>query len=240
MHNIKVTQTDKGHHADHWHGIYGKQYNTQHAVDRSIKAIQTGKKYEIGNSTYLIVDPLIRSIAHHNIAVTGFPYVKGSTYGQFSVVSVQEWSHTKNLEAVITARHTSGCALYFFATDYAFHKNIYKTQKKLSINVVGLVYDLCIFDVESWSKNEHNLIFNADFCGYFPKTGSPEEIKFMGRIQHMREHTVGEISGQMITVGITPDFAMEFFVANITLSPEIQTGTQVEGIAWIQGTLEKE
>lgn len=237
MYDVKVTQTDTGSHGIHWQVIFDKEADTKQLMDRFVKAIETGKKLAVNNTLEVITDPLMRGVIHNNSVITGFPYLKGLKYEQFELDSITEWSHAENLEAVVKVSHASGCGIYFFATDYAIHKNIYKTQKELSINVVGLIYDLYEFSVQEWNQGVDKISFDEDFCAYFPK--SEDEIEFIGRIQHMQEYSLGEVAGHLITVGITPDFSMEFFIAGTNLAISIENNKHVRGIAWIQGTLEK-
>jgi hypothetical protein len=206
-------------------------------MDRFVKALETGQKLTLNDSLDVITDPLIRGIIHNNSVITGFPYLKGFKYEQFELDSIAEWSHADNLEAVIMVSHISGRDIYFFATDYAIHKNIYKAQKTLSINVVGLIYHLYEFSVQEWNQGTDKISFSEDFCAYFPI--SEDEIEFIGRIQHAQKHSLGEITGYLITVGITPEFSMEFFVADTNLGISIENNKHVRGTAWIQGTLEK-
>lgn len=237
MHDIKVTQTDTGSHGIHWQVIFDKETDTKQLMDRLVKAIETGKKLAVNDILEVITDPLIRGIIHNNSVITGFPYLKGLKYEQFELASIAEWSHAENLEAIINVSHISDRDISFFATDYAIHEKIYKTQKTLSINVVGLIYNLYEFSVQEWNQGTDKISFHEDFCAYFPK--SKDEIEFIGRIQHTQKHSLGEISGHLITVGIAPEFSMEFFIAGANLAISIENNKHVRGIAWIQGTLEK-
>lgn len=234
IHGIKVTQTDTGSHGIHWNALFNEDVNK---MERFVKAIETGKKLTVNDSLAVITDPLMRGVTYNDIVITGFPYLKGFSYEQFQINSIAEWSHAENLEAVIKVTHVSSRDISFFATDYAIHKNIYRTQKTLSINVVGLVYSLSEFNVQEWNQGLDKIKFSPDFCGYFPI--SEDEIEFTGRIEHMQEYSLGEIDGYLITVGITIGFSMECFVIRANLSTEPEINKSVCGTAWILGTLEK-
>lgn len=255
MHGIKVTQTDIGSHGNHWGLIFDKETDMARLKDRLAEAFTTGKQYPVNNSLCVITDPLIRGIFYKDSILTAFPYFKGSNYGQFEMESIVEWSHTDNLEAIIKVLHASGCGISFFVTDYAMNKNIYKTRKKLSINIVGVLDSLSEFDVKKFNqevnKAERKVEFEENFCCFYPiglsfavsgkssDMASEDIIEFIGRIQHVQDHSLGEIAGYLITVGLTPDFSMEFFIARTNLSIELEKNKHVTGIAWVQGTLEK-
>jgi hypothetical protein len=238
LYDIKVTQTDTGSHGINWHAIFDQTEDAQQLMGRLVQAIEVGKKLTVSDSITVMTDSVIRGIIHNEAVITGFPYLKGFIYEQFKPTSIAEWSHADNLEAVVEVSHLSGCSLGFFATDYAINKSIYKTQKDLSINVVGLIYDLSEFNAHEWNQRaDKQLTFSQDFCGYFPI--SEDEIQFIGRIQNTQEHSLGEIGGYLITVGITPGINVEFFIAKKNLFIELVKGKAVHGIAWMQGTLEK-
>lgn len=235
INGIKVTQTNKGSHETHWYSVFDTNTQQQVLIDRITNGIETGKKITIHNSLDIITDPIMRNIVRGNYVITGFPYLRGLRYDQYEVKIITEWSHVDNREAVIKARHTSGCGIDFFATDYAINKDIYKTGKELAITIVGLVYVMSEFKADGPPVDGFTLA--EDFCGYFPR--SADEIQFIGRIQHVAEHSLGEIAGYLFIVGITPDFAMEFFIARHRLSFELTHNKHVSGVAWIQGTIEK-
>lgn len=237
LHGIKVTQTDTGSHGIHWSTIFDPHVDANYLMSRLVKTIETGQKIVVAPKITVMTGPVLRGIVHNDEVVTGFPYIKGYSYQHFKTSSITEWSHADNLEAVIEVSHASGCALSFFATDYAVNKQVYKTQKNLTLNVIGLVYELGYFNAQEWNRQSKSLTFSQDFCGYFPK--SEDEIQFIGRIRDIKDHALGDINGHSITIGITPDFAVEFFIAHKNLSINLEKNTSVHGIAWMQGTLEK-
>jgi len=230
----KITHTDKGSHGPHWYTIFDEKIDKKACV---IKAFEIGEKLYINDSLSIMTNGWMRGVITNNFVVTGFPYIKSFKYEKCELASIIEWSHSKNLEAIIKVSHESGCGLAFFATDYAFNKNNYKDQKNLSINIVGLVYEMYEFDVKELNEPASEIKFSEDYCGYFPC--SEDEIDFIGRIQDILEYFLDDIAGYLITVKITPDFGMNFFIAHTNLSIELEKNKLVRGIAWVQGTLEK-
>ena len=228
-----ITHTDNGSHGPHWHTLFGGKIDKE---SRIINVFETDKGIVINNSLSIITNNWMRGVIVNNTAVTGFPYLKGSQYEEYRLASILEWSHSENLEAIIKVSHTSGCGLSFFATDYALNSNQYKHQKNLSINIIGLIYEMNTFDMEELNESTGNLRFSEDYCGYVPY--DEDEINFIGRIQNIRKHSLGDIHGHLIAIHITPDFSMDFFIADTNLSIKLENNALVNGIAWIQGTLE--
>jgi hypothetical protein len=236
---VRVTSTNIGSHGKHWYSIYNDGIEPVAVKERFLAAIRAGKIQTIGNEITIIHDPLIRGVLQGNRLITGFPYFKGTRYEECETHLITEWSHAANLEAIIQVKHKSGCALSFFATDYMINKETYKNKKNLEINMVGCIYHLENFDVESINKSNTQLQLSKDFCSYFPTEDERDEINFVGKIHHIKEHFLGEVPGFIITIGVTPDLCLDMFVAKANLKIDISVHKQVCGLAWLQGTLEK-
>ncbi len=242
---VPIAHTDEGSHGRHWYTMFGRA-DTAVLMQKINDAMQAGEPKTINKNTFFVDGSSIRTVVQNGVGITGFPYWKGPRYENIETKLITEWAHVDHLEAIVTAGHSSGCRLDFFAIDYAFHKEQYRNQKNISANIVGLIYVLEDFDAvavneERAAQNpqaESSLKFSGDFCGYFPGD-VPDEISFIGNIKAIQEHALGEVAGFIITITLTPDFSIDAFIAKTNLKIDLALNKQVTGLLWMIGTLEK-
>lgn len=242
--NIKVIPTTKGSHGDHWY-VLRNEKNTEELTDQIMGCLETGVIHKINDEIKIVdvYDKMIRTVIEKDDIITGFPCLKGSNYEDVEIYEIKEWVHANSLEAIIRAKHISGCAIDFFATDYAKNKEIYKNQKKLKINFTSLVYML-IDDVsvskyldDFKSDSDVKIELSEEFCCFFPEDPS-DDINFIARIKSIKEYSSGTIQGFILSVNITDKFNIEMFVSKDKIKKDLKINTTIGGLAWVQGTLE--
>lgn len=232
---VKVISTHKGSHGDHWFGLY-REKDTQLIMDTVIKTVHNGNKF-FNEQVVVITDNAIRVLVKNSSIMSGFPFCKGTRHESFEIHSIEEWEHSENLEARIMVKHSSGCAISFFATDYSFNKDIYKNQKQISVNMIGLAYIIQDFDSDGFNAGTE-MKFSDDFCGYMPGEVQ-DDINFIGCIQNIQEYSLGDIEGFILRMKITAFCDIDMFVAKSNVQTNIEINKRVCGYAWIQGTLEE-
>lgn len=241
---VKTTSSRKGSHGDHWYTLYAHNTPIDDIMRDTMQKLEASPKVVINKTTTIFNDAAIRAIQYKNTIISGFPHWKGTHYEQVETKLITEWSHAKRLEAVVTVIHpTVGNRLDFFATDYAFHSETYKSQKNISVNIVGLAYFLESVDMTAMNT-EGMPPFSANFCGYVP-SDTQDEIEFIGRVLEVREHNLGNISGYIATIcpvldeQSNPAMTLDIFVAKSNLRTELNINQHVTGLVWLIGTLEK-
>lgn len=236
---VKITTTKKGTHGKHWFGIVD-QTGYASVMDHIKNALQIGTPKPIDKHTFFIESPFIRAMIRKDILFTGFPYWKGTRSLETKTGLITEWAHAHKLEAVIRVGLAgNNCRLDFFAIDYAFNKEMYKNEKIITPTIVGFIYRLENFDLSQANSKRTDIQFDEDFCGYVPNADEPDEIDFIGKIMAFDKHSVGTISGVMITIMLTPFLNIDTFIADSNLDIELAVGKQVVGLMWLIGTVEK-
>lgn len=246
---VKTRYTKNGSHARHWYAVFDAEGVQNKLYDRFTHALETGERQSISKQVYFVEDPLIRAVIYKDELLTAFPRWQGDKYQKCETLEIIEWSHTSGLEAILYVRHNSGCAIHFFAADYAQNKSIYTSEKNISVNLIGFVYSMHLF-TETEVKLDFSAVENmenytgprtlkmgAGFCSYMPGE-ELDEVEFVGHIKELREHTLGDIAGYLFSINITPDLSVDMFIARANLSFDLSVGLQVSGLAWMQGTLE--
>ncbi len=245
---VKRVSTDKGSHMKHWLVVFSREMPQKERTALINEDLKAGKQIQVDYHTFLVEGSFIRAIISGKKVVPAFPYWKNDSVEKMKTKLITQWSHTDKKEAVVNVVHESGCALSFFATDYAQNKKRYKKEENIFVNIVGFAYTLQDFDAEEINAKvqspEIDLggkkmrpSFGKDFCGYFP-ADEPDEINFIGKILDVHEYKLGPIAGFIVTISLTPEFSIDTFIASTNLKIKLVPGKQVGGLLWLQGSLE--
>lgn len=233
-HSINITQTDQGFHERHWYNTLG--IDPESVVEIKKQLTIPSAKSSKENNILVMDDSLGRIIIKNNRAISAFPWWKGIVYEQVRMLSISEWSHSDCLEAVIHVGHPSGCAIFFFALDYAFNKMEYR-QKDIEVNIVGLAYIIREYEPEDAIVNG-KVEKASDFHGY-SLMEDRDDIHFVAKIQHFTKHNLGSLAGYIVNVKLTSSFYLDFFIAEERLTIELVVNKHIDGVLWIIGTLER-
>ena len=204
------------------------------------------------NTKNLLIDNYgIRKVIHDNGIVSMFPFFKGKLYNKFKIDSITEWAHVDGVEAIVNCVYENGCALGFFAIDYATSSDLYKKGKDVEheINLVGLAYflkdteDKFFENMTKISEQVSELTGNQiglsqNFNCVFPGNAA-DEISFVGRIHDFKEYKLSDAEGYILSVSISGDLMIEMFVAKVNLETTLEVGKYIQGYVWLQGNLKK-
>jgi hypothetical protein len=193
-----------------------------------------------GDSTARIA---LRAIRGNDQLISAFPYLQTDYVLPFETEKIVEWSHVAKQEAEICGAGRETFALVFFATDYVENRTIYRTTKKININLsaIGLVIK------EPDTNHNAGLNYERDFSAYMPSRDIPRPsyYDFIGKLNYFEECKISEhVKGYMLNVQLInqpeqPDFlTVDIFIniENVRI-PELKAGMQVTGALWLQGQI---
>lgn len=246
----KITSVSNEHHTLNWATLL-PEVSQDHVLEalctdpseKDVKILaEPPKPYII-----LATNQNTRSILRDTSIIIAFPYLKTNRYDTFQILSIQEWSDVYNLEAVITVSYQDKMGIKFFATDYALHADKYRTAAPIQINITGLGYFIEEIDLNSVQEQLMGAIsakvptvnkISENFCCLMPQQESAT-YSFIGKIKQFEKYLLGETSGYLITLNVTPDYELTFFIADFNLRTEPAVNKAIYGVVWLTGTLEK-
>lgn len=247
----QITSADNEHHGLNWSTLLSDA--NQESILQTLCTDPQEKDVEIlaeskSPQEYLILvtNQNTRSILRNEYLITAFPYLKTDRRETFQVRAIQEWSYTNHLEAVISVSYQDELGIKFFATDYSFNAEKYQTSEPLQINITGLGYFIEDINLDEVQKQLTAAIspkvpmatgFSENFCCLIPQKESAT-YSFIGKIKQFHEYLLGKTSGYLITLNVTPDYELTFFIADFNLRTEPAVNKAVYGVVWLTGTLE--
>lgn len=256
---IKLTSINHGSHGDNFGGLLGFQFlnlevgeqfifatinlcterepilETKNvSIHQTMFATTTGSESNLG---VRIIKP------SKNKILSAYPYLNTNYTIPFTTKEIIEWSHMDNLEAEIKGSGRDTFGFDFFATDYAIHKEKYKTTKQLNIHVSAIGFVLDHSNLEEMGDAK----FSANFAAYMPSQDLPRQTyyDFIGSLIDFNEVVIKENNtGYIIKVKLinneeNPDFfTIEMFVNKENMRIEtLEKGMKITGAFWFQGEI---
>ncbi len=254
---LKIKKVNNGTLGDMWGGIFGfERLNTP-----------TGKQLLLEYSAYALAkeeiksndEVLISEINYDAVIFRGvktvddktrtiFPVVKTDYFIEVENKQINEWDNVDNIEGVIYGNGRNTFGLTYFATDYAINKEKYKTNKKLNIELSGIIYVLDISNKETLNFDE-NVNVSDDFTMYMPSEEMADFgcFDFIGKLESFKEINVSEgesIKGYILKVKLITNeefedfFTIEMFVNKENMRFEnLNIGMKLTGLFQLQGQI---
>lgn len=250
---IEIERANEGRLGDLWAGVLGFERLSQAdeyflpqlvAVIYVSKEIKVYSEVEVKDCKGDFID--MRSIEEKRKNVrSAFPIIKTNKSIDVNIRTVSEWEHMDNIEAVIYGSGKDTFGVTFFATDYSYNKEKYKTSKKLNIQLSGILLDVEKQEVNSDSED---FTMAENFTGYFPN----QEVNYLGgfdfigivkNIRPVSTNDVVLIEGFMLDVQLIthPDddnyFVIEMFLNKENTVLNIEKGVKITGLFLLQGRI---
>lgn len=256
---LKIKKVNNGNLGDMWGGIFGfekldTQSGRQLLTENSVFVLNT--ETIKSNDEVLISEINYGSIIFRGVKTidnktrTIFPVVKTNYFIEVENKQINEWDNINNLEAVISGSGRDTFGLTYFATDYAIHKDKYKTNKKLNIELSGVIYVLDISDMHE-KQTEEGPNFSDNFTMYMPNKEMAEFgcFDFVGKLESFREISVSEdksVKAYILKVKLITNedfedfFTIEMFVNKENMRFENLTiGMKLTGMFQLQGQIKE-
>ncbi|PIF33902.1 hypothetical protein CLU81_4530 [Flavobacterium sp. 9] len=256
---LKIKKVNHGSVGDMWAGIFGferlREEGAQNFLlnNAAMVFIQETVK---SNDEVLISEMNFDNIIFRGVKTTNdetrttYPLLKTDIFIDVENKQINEWENINNLEAVITGNGRDTFGLTYFATDYALNREKYKTNKKLNIELSGLIYHLEISNI-SESNTPDGPNFSENFTMYMPNKEMSDFgcFDFIGVLEDFREIEVMEnrksegfiLKVRLITNEDYPDFfTIEMFVNKQNMNFEnLIIGMQLTGFFQLQGQIKE-
>lgn len=191
-------------------------------------------------------DVNFKAITHQGEPKTILPVVKTEYQLDFETKEIVEWENIDNLEAIVSGRGRDTFGLWYFATDYAENRAIYLTQKKLNINLSGIVF---VLDIHNNDTSNSEVKYSKDFTMYMPSNDLPNYgcFDFIGELESFKEsYLLNDKSskGYLLNVRLITNhdvkdfFTIDMYVAkeNMRFS-ELHVGMKLTGMFQLQGSI---
>lgn len=193
---------------------------------------------EFDEDTALVTGPSSRVVVTKDGAITGFPFIKGKVYTNLVVQDVNEIEEADGYEGIVTAVHSSGTEVKFFATDYAINSDNYSEEAEVKVALTGLAYDVSAFDANKFAELTDADELHADFCIIMPMKYLGSYF-VVGRVKSFEKHLLGEIKGHLFKLDVAADFELSIFVRDENLHLPLAVGVQIQASVWLSGTTEE-
>jgi hypothetical protein len=250
---IEIERANDGRLGDLWAGVLGFERLSQadeYFIPQLIAAIyvsgeiKVSSEVEVKDSEDDFID--LRSIEEKRKEVrSAFPVIKTNKSIDVNIRTVSEWEHMDNIEAIIYGSGKDTFGITFFATDYSYNKEKYKTSKNLNIQLSGILLHVEEHKVDSDSED---FTMAENFTGYFPN----QEVNylggfdFIGIVKNIRQVSISNvilIEGFMLEVQLIthPDdddyFVVEMFLNKENTELSIEKGMKITGLFLLQGRI---
>ncbi|MDR6761351.1 hypothetical protein J2Y38_001560 [Flavobacterium sp. 2755] len=255
---LKIKKVNNGTVGDMWAGIFGferlgnedgRNFLIHHSAfvlfQEPVKS-----NNEIIISEYISGNIIFRGVKKADETTrTVYPVIKTDIFIEVVNKQINEWENIDNLEAIITGNGRDTFGLIYFATDYAINKEKYKSNKKLNIELSGLIYSLEICSMPDTTAEGPN--YSEDFTMYMPNKEMSEFgcFDFIGQLEDFREVDVLDnrpskgyiLKIKLITNEEIPDFfTIEMFVNKENMNfQDLKIGMKLSGLFQLQGQIKE-
>ncbi len=253
---IKIKKANNLDLSNTWCGIFGfESYRKPNGSDalKEHFAFALLKEPSFSNAIISIrqldyLDISFKSVIVNDKAKTILPQVRTSYAVDLETKEIVEWENVDNLEAIVSGSAKDTFGVWFFATDYPENREVYLSQKKINVNISGIVFVLDIFKNDD-SNSE--VKYSEDFTGYFPNKDLPSYgcFDFIGQLEDFRETQLLEgnrLKGYILTVRlITDPDIKDFFTIDMYVTLEnmrfttLTKGMKLTGMFQMQGQIVK-
>ncbi|WP_276380553.1 hypothetical protein [Flavobacterium sp. H4147] len=255
---LKIKKVNNGTVGDMWAGVFGfDRLNSEEGrnfltIHSTFVLFQEPVKSnnEVLISEYASDNIIFRGVKKtYNTTRTAFPVLKTDFFVDVINKQINEWDNIDNLEAVITGNGRDTFGLIYFATDYAINKEKYHSNKKLNIELSGIIYTLEISNMPETTADGPN--YSEDFTMYMPNSKRSEfgYFDFIGQLESFREIDILDnrpssgyiLKIRLITNNDIPDFfTIEMFVNKENMSFEnLEIGMKLSGLFQLQGQIKE-
>lgn len=253
---IEVKLTTNGQTSDLWSGLRGFTTNRADPSNQFMTefAAFTLSQPPLLTEGYVAVHEYedgpvsIRAIKYQENFLASFPVYDFGPIVEVKTSGIDEWENAGQLEAIVKTQGKETFQLYFYATDYASKKGIYRSTVSLKIRVSGVIYAL---DYRTEKPTEEGgMNYADDFAAFFPSGHAMEfgTYDFMSKIMKVEEVSLDQLGGikgyiltfKMINKEDEPDFyTMQAFVnpENIRFAGPPKVGDKVSGAVQLLGEI---
>jgi hypothetical protein len=190
----------------------------------------------------------IKAVKYRGAFLSSFPVYPIGPVVDVKTSGIDEWENSGQQEAIVKTQGKETFQLYFYATDYAHNRNVYRTTPSLNIRVSAVIYAL---DYQEEKPAEEGVPrFADDFASFMPSGHAMEfgSYNFMSKIIEVEEVTFNHLGGvtgyiltfKMINKEDEPDlYTMEAFVnpENIRFDGPPKIGDKVSGALQLMGEI---
>lgn len=167
------------------------------------------------------------------------PYIKAAHYEEFKIMDgliIKE-----HAEAFIIINHPkTECTLTFFAVDYVFKSALYQTNSKLNIGLVGIAriikpekpLQMPAIELPNGQKISG---FDNNFCSIMP-TEVISVYNIFGKIISLEKKVLGQLSGCLISIKVTPEIKISIFASTAVLKNELNVDDVISAQIALTGT----
>lgn len=252
-HGIEIESANEGRLGDLWAGTLGFERVSQangSFIPQLIAAVFVSGEEKISSdvevkdieSDFL----LLRSVEDKKKDIrTAFPVVKTEKSINVTTKIVSEWDHMDNMEGVIYGSGKDTFGVTFFATDYSYNKEKYKTSKNLNIQLSGILLHV---EEPTSDSDEKDFTMAENFTGYFPNqdVNYLGGFDFTGIVKNIRPVSTNNpvlIEGYILDVQlITHQEEEDFFTIEMFLNKDnselvIEKGMKITGLFLLQGKI---
>ncbi|GAA5085809.1 hypothetical protein GCM10023210_06970 [Chryseobacterium ginsengisoli] len=250
---IEIESANEGRLGDLWAGTLGFERVSQangSFISHLVAAVFVSGEEKVSSeievkdieSDFL----LLRSVEDKkNDMRTAFPVIKTDKSINVTMKTVSEWNHMENMEGVIYGSGKDTFGLTFFATDYSYNKEKYKTSKNLDIQLSGII----LHAQKHEDDPDQEFRTSENFTMYMPN----QEVNyiggfdFIGIVKNIRPVSTNNpvlIEGYMLDVQlITYEEEEDFFTIEMFLNKEnseliIEKGMKITGLFLLQGKID--
>lgn len=253
---IKIKKANNLELSNTWCGIFGfESYRKPNGTTilREHFALALQKEVSFSNNSVSIsqleyADVNIKAVKVNNKPKTVLPLVKTNYVVDLETKEIVEWENIDNLEAIVSGSARDTFGVWFFAMDYAQNRELYLSQKKINVNISGIVF---VLDVHKNDDSDSEVKYSKDFTCYFPNNDLKGQgcFDFIGQLEDFRETHLLEGTGlkaYILTVRLitNPDIK-DFFTIDMFVNPEnmrfttLTKGMKLSGMFQMQGQIVK-
>lgn len=179
-----------------------------------------------------------------DVSFTAFPVLQTNKAVSFETKKIHEWAHYGKVEAEVYGNVHSIFGVGFFATDYAYNKNIYQTNKNIRVKISAFALSL----YEGYPENLWGNQLADNFSGYLPNDAMKQNCYYdfvTNVIGYKRVKADHDIEGYLLTLTLalsgseSKNFVIDVFVNEKNMNFKTLTkGMRVSGILWFQGEID--
>jgi tetratricopeptide (TPR) repeat protein len=178
-----------------------------------------------------------------DISFTAFPLLLTDRHVSFETKKIHEWEHYGKVEAEIYGNVRTQYGVGFFATDYAYNKNKYQSNKSIKVKISAFVLSL----YQDYPKNLWGSQLVDNFAGYLPNPSMKQNCYYdfvANLIDYKRVKADHDIEGYLLTfplvqIGVeSENFIIEAFINIDNMDfEELKKGMRICGVLWFQGEI---
>ncbi|WP_121809496.1 hypothetical protein [Mucilaginibacter kameinonensis] len=254
---LQIKKTNSGSLSNMWGGILGFK---KQAVSKSLLAQYMAATFmndHLKNSTPEIS---VYEMSYGDVIFRGaktadgsnrtiVPHVRATKSIDVVNEQINEWEHTKDLEAVISGGGRDTFGVTYFATDYAINKDIYHNQPKLDILFSAILFVLAESETDIQNEGQ-DITLSEGFTGYIPHKQLAEFgcFEFIGIVENFYRNDVlerGSAEGYVVKIKlINNDDIEDFFTIPMFINienmrfTELRKGMKVSGVFQLLGEIE--